>query len=292
MRKSRATPVCALSALLFVCLAGTHDSAVGQSDFPVDTVPPSIPDVFVHEIVRGHPGGSGFGHIYLAVSSRDDRMPQTIIRYLVELVDGELPRNLHLPEHPLSPRHTFENGRNVDLITLRWDEGKTEVQDPISFGIVLYAMDRAGNVSKASDKVSVFHSGSQIDMVFSYGHRGRNRLDTRQGIFVKDMVADPPVTLELTLTENERNQVAAKAEEIGFFEMPRIVEPEDTACSATPCGSFYLQLRIGNRMHQVYWDDCSCWEMESLVELRLMIQEMIEAKDAYKTSPKPRGAYY
>ena len=63
------------------------------------------------------------------------------------------------------------------------------------------------------------------ELVFAYGHGGKNVLDTAKGTFTKDMIADPPLTVGLRLTEAELERIAKKMAEIGFLAYPEVFEP-------------------------------------------------------------------
>lgn len=48
----------------------------------------------------------------------------------------------------------------------------------------------------------------------------KNELNTFNGNYTKDMVVDPPVTVNLTLSEKEMNTIHDKMAEINFFDYP------------------------------------------------------------------------
>ena len=256
-----------------------------------DTTAPSISAVSVYEIVRGDPGNGGLGRICLTASATDDMTPPGQCEYQLVVIGGQLPKGFIPPTGPIHSKEYFADGRELEMLTLRWDDGRDATQDAFDFQIMLYAIDRAGYHSPPSDTVRVEHSGSYIDILFAFGVRARNRLDTAHGIFIKDMVSDPPLTLDLTLTEGEREQVLAKATETGFFDLPRVVTPDSSSCRRFPCGTSYPAIRAGNKRHGVSWDNCGCWEKESLKELSRMIMSMIMSKETYKRSPEPTSGY-
>jgi hypothetical protein len=265
--------------------------ALGQHNADVDTVAPAVPTVSVHEIVRGREDNGGLGRIFLSVSGTDNKTPSYGLAYRLTLASGKLPEGLEMPKYDWHPSEVLEEEGVLRVIRLTWNDGRSDIQEPFNFQIAVLAVDRAGNVSEASDTVRVASSGSHIDVVFRFGVGPTNNLDTRRGQFTKDMIADPPITLNLTLTDDERHEVLTTAQRIGFFQLPRVISPDTSNCMVTPCGKYYLRIIVDHLSHEVSWNNCACWEMESLRDLRLMIQKMIISKEAYKRSPKPKGAY-
>ena len=56
-----------------------------------------------------------------------------------------------------------------------------------------------------------------FEIVFKYGVRTRNILNTSAGTYTKDLIQDPPVTTELTLTERELDTIWRLIQENGFY---------------------------------------------------------------------------
>lgn len=56
-----------------------------------------------------------------------------------------------------------------------------------------------------------------FEIVFKYGVRTRNILNTSAGTYTKDLIQDPPVTTELTLTERELDTIWQLIQENGFY---------------------------------------------------------------------------
>lgn len=273
----------------------TRASAHGQRKDRADTLAPSISDVSVYEIVRGRPENSGLGQIFIMISATDDRTPLENLEYRLVSIGGRFPQGFISPTGSIYSQEYSADGQELEMITLKWNDGSSDIQDAFDFQLMLYAVDRSGNTSPPSDTIRVAHSGRYIDILFDFGVGAKNRLDTARGIFIKDMVMDPPLTLDLTLTKKEREEVLARAKEIGFFDLPRVVRPRIPYSAVTPCGSYHLKIRAGNKTHEVSWNGCVGWKndplMDSLNEIRLMILKMIMSKEAYKRSPEPRGFY-
>ena len=134
------------------------------------------------------------------------------------------------------------------------------------------------------------HVTPKIEMQFHFGVDAKNRLDTVNGSFVRDMVLDPPITVSLQLSADELRHIASEAERLGFFELPTAIHGQDI-CELMPCSTYYLRIRFETKDHNVSWNDCHCEELESLIQLRTLIINYIRSKKEYKDLPKPRGGY-
>ena len=138
-------------------------------------------------------------------------------------------------------------------------------------------------------------SGPEVtvnDIVFHFGVDAKNKLDTKRESFTKDMVVDPPITVSMRLSAEDRDRIVRKAEGIRFFELPnKIVPPKPRTCFTTPCENFYLEIRTRRHDNAVSWNNCNCEEPKDLIELRRFIQTIIESTNAYKSLPEPRGGY-
>jgi hypothetical protein len=140
--------------------AGTAEACSFASNQPLvidpqaqasDSTPPSPPSVGVESITRGkgpQPAGCGqsvsscddIGWIVLTVDATDDQTASAGLGYQVELVAGDLPAGLALPNGPVLPRE----GR----LLLVWTDGASDDQEAISFTLALRAVDLAGNVGQ------------------------------------------------------------------------------------------------------------------------------------------------
>ncbi len=62
---------------------------------------------------------------------------------------------------------------------------------------------------------------NDFSLVFKYGVGARNVLDTAQGTYTKDMIEDPPITIELKLTRDDLDRILAKTNDIDFWSYPK-----------------------------------------------------------------------
>ena len=143
---------------------------------------------------------------------------------------------------------------------------------------------------------------TNYDLVFTYGVKGNrpdpvNRLDTMRGTFTKDMVSDPPITFELTLTDEQMARIMERMVEIEFLSYPSLYTPSTgpVVGSVTPYLTYHLKLyRDGVMVKQVRMDTdivSTDQKTENLVSLFNLIMDIIESTEAWKESPKPRSGY-
>ena len=69
----------------------------------------------------------------------------------------------------------------------------------ISSSLFLY-LTGCDNISPAKGSADNTPQESDFNFIFKYGVSGRNTLDTFKGTYTKDMVLDPAITIELTLS--------------------------------------------------------------------------------------------
>ncbi len=129
--------------------------------------------------------------------------------------------------------------------------------------------------------------------VFAYGVRARNVLDTTAGTFTNDMIGDPPVTVDLTLTPEEFARMVEEMERIGLLAYPAKYAPRGGGVM-TPHMTYRFELMIDGSTRTLVWNDdrdASDPYAMRLRELVKFIREIVEAKPEYKRQPEPNGGY-
>jgi hypothetical protein len=131
-------------------------------------------------------------------------------------------------------------------------------------------------------------------LVFAYGVGARNVLDTGAGTFTKDLIADPPVTARLRLTDEELGRIDRRLEAMDFWSYPRRYETIGEGGRMEPHSSYRWEVTTGDGTKVVLWEDAVSNGDERAAALRSLarlIQNMIESKAAYKAMPAPSGGY-
>lgn len=139
---------------------------------------------------------------------------------------------------------------------------------------------------------------SNFNLIFKYGVNAMNELDTFQGTYTKDMVADPSITVPLSLSEEELDRIYQKMVEIDFFNYPDkfsvYVPPGEPVGIVTPYASYYFKVEYNSQVKELWWEDEIINENEKadrLRELIKLIRDIVESKEEYKELPPPSSAY-
>lgn len=134
---------------------------------------------------------------------------------------------------------------------------------------------------------------SNFNLLFRYGIGAKNELNTFEGTYTKDMVIDPPITIKLTLSDAELEQIRQKMGEIGFFDYPEGFPPR-TDFEVTPCTNYYIKVENCFSVKETSWNENSLLENNTqgnLLQLVNLIRSIVEQKPEYKALPPERGGY-
>ena len=139
---------------------------------------------------------------------------------------------------------------------------------------------------------------SDFNLTFEYGVGAKNELNTFDGTYTRDMVLDPSITVELSLSEEELDSIYQKMVEIDFFNYPDefsvLVAPDDRIGIVTPYNSYYFKVEYDSRVKELRWEDEILKEnvdADNLRGLINLIRDIIESKDEYKELPEPTSGY-
>jgi hypothetical protein len=141
---------------------------------------------------------------------------------------------------------------------------------------------------------------ADFNLVFKYGYGtvNKNVLNTFDGTYTKDMVSDPPITIEFSLSDEEMDRIYQKMVEVNFFCYPDkfvIPVPEGEFVGAgSPYQGYYFKVECGHKVKVLQWEDEITNKNEDTGKLRTLIRlirDIIESKEEYKNLPSPRGGY-
>lgn len=147
--------------------------------------------------------------------------------------------------------------------------------------------------------ISLVGCSSQEDMpktfgfIFRYGVDAKNVLNTFEHKYIKDMVVDPQITIDLQLTNKQMVSIYQKLREIDFFNYPEDYNPEGSG-GITPFSTFEFEVKAGKLSKKIHWDDVhlsKTRDAKKMRELIGLIIKMIEDSPEYKKLPEPRGGY-
>ena len=132
-----------------------------------------------------------------------------------------------------------------------------------------------------------------LQIVFKYGVNTRNILNTSAGTYTKDLIQDPPITTELTLTKRELDTIWSLIQENGFYTL----EEQSWARSHSIAPEYKYNLIVQAKgypdteitMTDLYHSYKP--NEEAFFNITKKIVSIIESKPEYKALPKPRGGY-
>lgn len=137
-----------------------------------------------------------------------------------------------------------------------------------------------------------------FNLIFKYGVMARNELNTFKGTYTKDMVSDPSITVNLSLSEEELDSIYRKMVEIDFFDYPDefsvSVPAGESFGMVTPYFSYYFKVEHDAKIKELWWEDEIKNEnikADKLRELIKLIWNIIEAKEEYQRLPEPTSGY-
>ncbi|MEE8413110.1 MAG: hypothetical protein V3R96_01030 [Dehalococcoidales bacterium] len=147
---------------------------------------------------------------------------------------------------------------------------------------------------------SVPPAQSDFNLIFRYGVGAKNELNTFEGTYTRDMIGDPSVTVDLSLTEEELDKIHQKMVEIAFFDYPEEysvnVAPGEPAGIIIPYSSYYFKIEDDSGIKELWWEAkiININENEKADRLRELIKliwDIIESKEEYQKLPEPTGGY-
>ena len=153
-------------------------------------------------------------------------------------------------------------------------------------------------IPKTTHSVPPPASDESFNLIFRFGVTAGNVLDTYQDKFTKDMIEDPPITIDLRLTETEMDRIYQKMVEIDFFNYPErfmiTLPPGESTSIIIPFSIYYFKVEKGSQIKILQWDDRITnpdEKADNLRELIDLIKNIIAWKDEYRKLPPPKGGY-
>jgi hypothetical protein len=137
-----------------------------------------------------------------------------------------------------------------------------------------------------------------FNFIFKYGFSGRNTLDTFKVIYTKDMGLDAPITIPLSLTQEEKDKIYQKMVEIDFFHYPdrfSVHVPDgEIENRVMPYSSYFFKVTNHGQTKELLWHEKvtnSEAKADKLRELIKLIRDIIESREEYKKLPEPKAGY-
>lgn len=135
-----------------------------------------------------------------------------------------------------------------------------------------------------------------FDFSIQFGVGKNNEINTFEGTVTKDLIENGTATAEISLTEEEMNQIYEKMKEINIKEPKEFTpEPVDgTICSVEPHEEDAWEIIVNGETitHSVSGAYCEPTEdTKEFIGLREEAFSIVREKDAYKALPGAKGGY-
>lgn len=134
-------------------------------------------------------------------------------------------------------------------------------------------------------------SKNPINIDFKFGVTARNLLNTFDGTFTKDLIADGTITTRLILSQQELTQIKTKLIDMDFFDYPEVFQSKG---SITPRTDYFLKIQFGSEIKEVSWHSDSDLDSKTnadLYQLYHLLYDMIVQKLEYRLLPATSGGY-
>ncbi len=131
-----------------------------------------------------------------------------------------------------------------------------------------------------------------VKIYFQFGFR--NRLDTFEMVFQKDLIEDGVVTVPFWLTSREQGAIRKMMDEIDFFALPDAFYPPANQVVIPDAGDRYLIIQVGDRSKSIRWSyetNPDNPQFKRFSRLCKLLIDIITSKPEYKNLPEAKGYY-
>lgn len=132
-----------------------------------------------------------------------------------------------------------------------------------------------------------------FDIYYSFGVGEKNIFDTKNDLWIKDMVCDPSLNYTVALTQNEKKVIYEAIVKNDFFSLKENMLPS-SGVSCEPSSGLTLQVTADEKTKTVRW---MCGYSESnpdylkLKSITNTIQNIISKKESEMSVPEPKCGY-
>lgn len=134
------------------------------------------------------------------------------------------------------------------------------------------------------------------EIVVHYKYNFRDELNSRDSVYVKDLVGDDTISTKLYLTREEKLKIVDFANAMKFYEMPDTLEFHDDVQTIPEPGMQMLYIKHGDIEKRVHWrayefNNVDKETYERVIKLGAFIDAIVKGKEEYKRLPPPKGGY-
>ena len=140
-----------------------------------------------------------------------------------------------------------------------------------------------------------------FNFIIAYGHNAKNKIDTFENEYTKDLVIDGSATCKITFTDDEIKKIYKEMQRINIVNYPKDFAPPykdnpepGITTRVTPYSTYYFKVQVGSKIKEINWIDNNMSQASTAKQLHGLIRtimEIVEAKEEYKKLPEPKGGY-
>lgn len=137
--------------------------------------------------------------------------------------------------------------------------------------------------------------------IIAYGHNAKNKIDTFENEYTKDLVTEGSATCKITFTDDEIKNIYKEMQRINIVNYPRDFRPPykdnpepGITARATPYSTYYFKVQVSDKVKEISWIDRNMSQASTAKQLHGLIRtimEIVETKEEYKNLPEPKGGY-
>ncbi|MEK4251717.1 hypothetical protein [Paenibacillus sp. FSL W7-1287] len=140
-----------------------------------------------------------------------------------------------------------------------------------------------------TDDQDKYQYPDDFNFTFSYGVLHKNKLDTFENTFTKDLIIDGLIQTDLVLTDDEKKRIYEKMQEINLFDYPEF----SAGVNGEPTVGYIFVVERNGEEQTIGWsggftNEQKHQRFKSLVD---MIIEIINSHEEYKALPEASGGY-
>lgn len=143
---------------------------------------------------------------------------------------------------------------------------------------------------------------ADFSVTYAYGIGARNILDTANNTFTHDMVVDPPIVVNLTLSREELSTIWNSTQHNDFFRLKNLTDscPPNNFGGCTeiiPEKEYKLTVTANGQTHIVMLrqnyelNQAQDIDLHKFKNITSTIDSILSQKEELKELPKPRGGY-
>ncbi len=158
------------------------------------------------------------------------------------------------------------------------------------FIFVLVALTCSGCSTETSGEIKQ-DMPADFNFKVSYGTYGKQKIDTFNGVVVKDLVEDGTIKADIALTENEMRRIYKEMIDMDIMDDLKLEEFEECATEPASYTAWTIQMNGETKSFDFSTFCENSNEIRKLLELDEFVHKIVLEKDEYNELPEANGSY-